>query len=143
MGRPGKVLLFGWLAHGNIGSYADALAEPANTTDYPDITLTRGHDRYNYGFALSAEQSITDAWAHLCARAEPREGREHGLDRLRRSPGPRCQPARQRWYRPQDIFGPAGLVEGLSPIAQRYFKAGGMGIVIGDGTLADRPKTAL
>lgn len=143
-GRPGKVLLFGWLAYGNIGSYADALAEPATTPNYPDITVTRGHDRDNYGFALSAEQAVSDAWGvFMRASYSPEKVESMGWTDCGEAIALGGTLRGNAWYRPQDSLGLAGLVEGLSPIAQRYFKAGGMGIVIGDGTLAYRPETVL
>ena len=40
-----------------------------------------------------------------------------------------------RWSRPNDTLGVAGVVNALSSPAQRYFAAGGNGILIGDGRL--------
>ena len=40
-----------------------------------------------------------------------------------------------RWGRPDDTFGFAAVVNGLSSDARRYFAAGGLGILIGDGRL--------
>jgi high affinity Mn2+ porin len=45
-----------------------------------------------------------------------------------------------RWGRPNDTVGIAGVVDGLSPQAQAYFAAGGLGILIGDGALDYRPE---
>jgi len=39
------------------------------------------------------------------------------------------------WERPDDKVGVGGVVEALSPEARRYFAAGGLGILIGDGQL--------
>jgi high affinity Mn2+ porin len=40
-----------------------------------------------------------------------------------------------RWRRPDDTFGLAGAINGISPQARNYFAAGGLGVVIGDGRL--------
>jgi high affinity Mn2+ porin len=40
-----------------------------------------------------------------------------------------------RWSRPDDTFGLAGVVNGIAPQARAYFAAGGLGVVIGDGQL--------
>ena len=48
----------GWANIANAGSYADALAMPVTTPNYPDITLTR-QVRTNYGFVANLEQAIT------------------------------------------------------------------------------------
>ena len=40
-----------------------------------------------------------------------------------------------RWQRPNDKLGVAGVVNSLSGDARAYFAAGGLGILIGDGQL--------
>ena len=141
-GKPGKVQLFGWLSHGNIGSYSDALAEPVTTPNYPDVTLTRGHDRFNYGFVLSAEQAITDDLG-MFSRASwsPERVESMGWTDCGESFSLGAALKGTRWRRPDDTLGLAGVIEGLSPIARRYFAAGGMGILIGDGKLNYKPET--
>jgi high affinity Mn2+ porin len=39
------------------------------------------------------------------------------------------------WGRPGDTIGIAGAINGISPIHQAFFNAGGIGILIGDGQL--------
>ena len=46
----------------------------------------------------------------------------------------------ERWRRPNDTFGIAGVVNDISKDARNYFAAGGLGILIGDGQL---PKAGL
>jgi high affinity Mn2+ porin len=41
----------------------------------------------------------------------------------------------QRWGRPNDTFGLAGVVNGISAIHAAYLDAGGLGILVGDGQL--------
>jgi high affinity Mn2+ porin len=41
----------------------------------------------------------------------------------------------KRWKRPDDVFGIAGVINGISSAHAAYFNAGGLGIVIGDGKL--------
>ena len=38
LSQPGKLRFFGWLNHGTMGGYADALALPLASPNYPDIT---------------------------------------------------------------------------------------------------------
>jgi len=57
--QPGKFKIFVWLNRAIVGGYADALALPLASSNYPDITLTR-RVRSNYGIVLNAEQAITD-----------------------------------------------------------------------------------
>ena len=39
------------------------------------------------------------------------------------------------WGRPEDTFGFAGIVNEISAVHQAYLDAGGLGILVGDGTL--------
>jgi high affinity Mn2+ porin len=39
------------------------------------------------------------------------------------------------WGRPNDTFGFAGIVNGISGIHEAYLNAGGLGILVGDGQL--------
>lgn len=141
--EPGKLRLMGWANIANMGSYAEALAMPVTTPNYPDITQTR-QVRTNYGFVVNMEQAIT---------------RELGVfSRASWSPGldeiigwTDCDESfsfggvlkGNAWGRPDDKIGVAGVVEGLSPIARAYFAAGGLGVLIGDGQLNYRPEQIL
>jgi high affinity Mn2+ porin len=140
LSRPGKLLLFGWLSHGNMGSFADALAEPSSTTGYPDITLTR-QERTNYGFVASIEQATT-ANLGLFSRASWSPGRTEimGWTDCDESLTVGAALKGSSWQRPSDTLGVAWVAEGLSAISRQYFAAGGMGILIGDGKLNYRPE---
>ena len=50
--------LMGLANRATMGSYAEAVALPINSPNYPDITLTR-KVRTNYGFVANLEQAIT------------------------------------------------------------------------------------
>jgi high affinity Mn2+ porin len=41
----------------------------------------------------------------------------------------------KRWGRPEDTFGLAGVVNGISGVHQAFLDAGGLGILVGDGQL--------
>ncbi len=141
--QSGKLRLMGWANIANMGSYADALAMPVTTPNYPDITQTR-QVRTNYGFVANLEQAITSdlgifsraSWSpglvEIIGWTDCDESLSFGTV-LRGS----------AWGRPDDKIGVAGLVEGLSPIARAYFAAGGLGILIGDGQLNYRPEQIL
>ena len=142
--RPGKLQLFGWLSHGNIGSYADALAEAQTTPNYPDVALTRGHNRYNYGFVLSAEQAVTQELGMFSRLSwSPEQVESMGWTDCGESMSLGATLSGALWRRPDDSIGVAGIIEGLSPVAHRYFEAGGMGILIGDGRMNYRPEAVL
>ena len=133
--QPGKLRLFGWLNHGWMGSYADALAMPVTTPGFPDITLTR-QVRTNYGFVANIEQAITDdLGAFSRATWSPGLVEIIGWTDCDQSLSLGTVLKGTSWGRPDDRIGVAGVVEGLSSEARAYFKAGGLGILIGDGNL--------
>ena len=141
--RPGKLLLFGWLSHGNMGSYSDALAEPPATPGYPDITLIR-RTRDNYGFVASAEQAISaDLGVFSRASWSPGHVEIMGWTDCDESLSVGGALKGTYWRRPNDTIGVAGVAEGLSAISRQYFAAGGMGILIGDGKLNYRPEIVI
>ncbi len=142
--RPGKLQLFGWLSYGNIGSYGDAVAQPRSTPSYPDVALTRGRDRSNYGFVLSLEQAVSnDLGMFSRVSWSPELVESMGWTDCGESVSLGATLAGSSWHRPNDSIGLAGVIEGLSPTARRYFEAGGMGILIGDGRMNYRPEKVL
>jgi high affinity Mn2+ porin len=133
----------GWANRGNMGGYADALAEPITTPAYPDITLVR-QVRTNYGFVANLEQAIT-ADLGMFSRASWSPGLDEiiGWTDCDESVSAGAVLKGTSWGRANDTIGIAGLVEGLSPEARTYFAAGGLGILIGDGALNYRPEKVL
>jgi len=138
--QPGKLRLIGWANVGNAGSYSEALAEPPDTPNYPDITLTR-NTRTNYGFVVNVEQALTDQLG-LFSRTSWNAGRTEilGWTDVNESFSLGTVLRGKGWGRPDDKIGVAGVIDGLSPQARAYFAAGGLGILIGDGALNYRPE---
>ena len=141
--EPGKLRLMAWANHGNMGSYADALAEPTTTPTYPDITLVR-QVRTNYGFGANIEQAITSDLG-MFARASWSPGLDEilGWTDCSKSISAGLALKGTAWGRANDRIGIGGAVEGLSADARAYFAAGGLGILIGDGALNYRPEKVL
>jgi high affinity Mn2+ porin len=141
--RPGKLLLFAWLSHGNMGSYSDALASPLTILGYPDIIQTR-RERTNYGFVASADQAIAaDFGVFSRASWSPGHVEIMGWTDCDESLSVGAALKGTRWRRPNDTVGVAWVAEGLSAISRRYFGAGGMGILIGDGKLNYQPEMVI
>ena len=138
--QAGKLRLMGWMNIANMGSYAEALALPVTTPNYPSITQTR-QVRTNYGFVANVEQAITSELG-IFARASWRPGLVEiiGWTDCDESLSFGTVLKGTAWGRPDDKIGVGGVVEGLSPIARAYFAAGGLGILIGDGQLNYRPE---
>lgn len=135
MSQPGKVRLFGWVNHGIMGGYADALALPTTSTNYPDLAATR-RVRTNYGVVFNVEQAITtDLGVFSRASWSPGEAEIVGWTDVHRALSAGSVLKGTAWSRPDDRIGIAGVIEALSPVGRRYFGAGGIGILIGDGQL--------
>jgi high affinity Mn2+ porin len=141
--QPGKLRFFGWLNHGTMGGYVDALALPLTSPNYPDITLTR-RTRTNYGLVANIEQSISaDLGIFSRATWSPGLTEIMGWTDCSESLSFGTVLTGTAWGRPNDKIGVAGVVEGLSAEARSYFAAGGMGILIGDGQLNYRREQIL
>ena len=141
--QPGKLRLMAWANRANMGSYADALAEPITTPNYPDIALVR-QVRTNYGFNANIEQAINGDLG-VFARASWSPGLDEiiGWTDCDESVSAGAVLKGTSWGRPNDKIGVAGVIDGLSPEARAYFAAGGLGILIGDGALNYRPEKIL
>jgi high affinity Mn2+ porin len=141
--QPGKLRLLAWANRANMGSYADALAEPITTPTYPNITLVR-QVRTNYGFAANLEQAIT-AELGVFSRASWSPGLDEiiGWTDCDESVSAGAVLKGTSWGRANDTVGIGGVLGGLSPAARAYFAAGGLGILIGDGALNYRPEKVL
>jgi high affinity Mn2+ porin len=130
--HPGAVRLLGYLNRANMGSYQEAVNNPARPAD---IVATREY-RIKYGFGLNAEQEImkdlgvfsrlgwsdgqTEAWVFSDVDYTATLG-------LSLKGG--------RWGRPDDTYGLAGAFNGITKVHQEFFGAGGTGILGGDGQL--------
>jgi high affinity Mn2+ porin len=126
-----------------MGSYADAVALPVTSADYPDIEATR-KTRTNYGVVVNLEQAITrDLGVFSRVTWSPGKTELVGWTDVHRSASLGAQLKGTAWGRPNDKIGVAGIVEELSNNAQTYFALGGLGIVIGDGQLNYRPEKVL
>ena len=133
--QPGKLRLFGWANRATAGSYAEAVALPITSPNYPDITLTR-RVRTNYGFIINAEQAITtDLGVFSRVTWDAGQTEKIGWTDCDGSVSLGAVLTGTAWGRPADKVGVGGVVESLSPAAREYFAAGGLGILIGDGRL--------
>jgi len=134
-GQPGKLAVNAFLSRGRMGRYSDAIAL-ANLTGSPaDITAVRRY-RSRYGISANAEQQLT-AELGIFARAGFARGdvEPYEFADIDRTVAAGLSLAGKQWGRPDDTFGLAGVINGISRQHQAYFNAGGLGILIGDGRL--------
>ena len=134
-GLPGKVAVNGFLSRGRMGRFEDAIQLAQVTGGPADIAAVR---RYNSrgGISILAEQQISSelgvfaraGWAN--GNIEPYEFTD-----IDRTVAAGLSLKGTRWGRPDDTFGLAGIVNGISAVHQAFLNAGGLGILVGDGQL--------
>jgi high affinity Mn2+ porin len=134
-GQPGKISVTGFLSRGRMGSYADANALAQATGAAADIAAVRRY-RSRDGISMNLEQQITEELG-VFARAglaspdvEPYEFTD-----IDRTVATGLQLTGKQWGRPDDTFGVAGVINGISSVHQQFLNAGGLGILVGDGQL--------
>lgn len=134
-GRQATIKLLGFLNRARMGGYDDAVRLGAAAHAVPDTALVRAY-RSRPGFAFNAAQPLSDdlgAFLRLSANNGEQEAYEFTEIDQSLSAGLSLKGA--RWGRDDDTVGVAGIFDGISRAARRYFAAGGLGTLIGDGAL--------
>ncbi len=134
-GQPGKLKITGYLERGRMGSYADAIALAEATGQPADINAVRTYTS-RPGVSLNLEQQVNDT-VGVFARAGWADGNLEPWDftDIDRTVEAGVSINGKQWGRPDDTVGIAGIVNGISGVHEAFFNLGGLGILIGDGTL--------
>jgi high affinity Mn2+ porin len=135
LGQPGKLKVLFWLNRGRMANYNAAVNLGQATGTIPDVANVR-HYSSRPGVALNFEQQIAPDLG-LFARASADNGSKevYEFTEINQSVSAGISIKGERWQRPDDTFGLAGAINGISPQARNYFAAGGLGVLIGDGKL--------
>jgi high affinity Mn2+ porin len=135
-GHPGAVKALVYADDGYMGSYADALAAEG-TENPPNTGAVRNAKHWKLGEGLNLAQEIAPH-VGLFTRLSAMNGTYEAYDftDIDRSLSGGLSIDDGLFHRPNDAFGLAGVFNHLSAPAQRYFAAGGLGILIGDGSLS-------
>jgi high affinity Mn2+ porin len=130
--HPGTIRLLAYLNHAHMGSYQEAVDDPTRPAD---IEATRAY-RYKYGFGLNWEQEIIKN-VGVFSRVGWSDGQTEAwvFSDVDYTTSLGLSIKGEAWQRPDDTFGMAGAVNGLSHVHQEFFEAGGTGILAGDGAL--------
>ena len=134
-GEPGKLKITGFLSRGRAGAFQDAV-ELAQLTGQPaDINAVRTYTS-RPGVSINLEQQVSET-VGVFARAGWADGNIEPWDftDADRTVSGGVSLNGKPWGRPGDTIGIAGAINGISPIHQAFFNAGGIGILIGDGQL--------
>jgi high affinity Mn2+ porin len=133
--HPGKVAITGFLSRGRMGSFQDAIDLAQATGASADITAVRKYQSRG-GVTMNVEQVITPdlgvfmraGWAN--GNIEPYEYSD-----IDRTVAAGLSLKGKQWGRPDDTFGLAGIVNGISKVHEQFLNDGGLGILVGDGML--------
>jgi high affinity Mn2+ porin len=135
--RKSDVRVLGYVNHAHMGLYRVANQAFVSGEDpTPEITKHETYGAVKYGFTLNAEQELTDNM-----RAFTRFGWNEGqhesfayteVDQTFEFGGDYSGRA---WSRPYDKLGVAFVSNAIKKDHQAYLKLGGLGFLLGDGTL--------
>ena len=138
-GHPGKAKLLAIVNRARMGRYRDAV-DLSGANNPPDIALVR-HTASRAGIALNIEQELQkDLGIFLRVSGNDGSKEAYEFTEINRSLAAGLSLKGPSWNRPEDAFGLAIVNNYLSGAAQQYFRAGGVGILIGDGALRYGPE---
>ena len=135
-GRQGTLRVLGFRNVAAMATYRTAVALGQATDTAPDLEDVRLAGRTKIGFGLNAEQEISKN-VGLFARVSYNDGKNEtwAFTEIDQSASLGVVSTGTRWRRPDDRFGAALVVNGISPEHRAYLAAGGYGFIIGDGAL--------
>lgn len=138
--QPGKLRTIAWINSDYSGSYRETLDNPALNLD---VAQTR-RGRIKYGYVLNLEQALTDDIGFF-SRWSWNDGKNEimAFTDIDESFAFGTSIKGTRWSRPDDVIGLGGAVNGLSKDHRDFIAAGGLGPLIGDGTLNYRRERVL
>jgi hypothetical protein len=130
-----RVLFYANNAH--MGSYREAVQAYLQGTDQSaDITKHEHFGALKYGFGLNEEQELT-ANLRVFGRFGWNEGQHESFayTEVDQTVEAGADYAGSRWHRPVDKIGLAVVSNAIKRDHQNYLRVGGMGFLLGDGTL--------
>jgi high affinity Mn2+ porin len=131
----GKLSLTGFITHGRMGGYSDAIALAAATHEPADVAGVRKYGARS-GLSLNAEQSLTETLG-LFVRAGEAGGNVEPYEfaDIDRTVAAGLSQNGKPWGREDDRAAVALVINDISKVHAAYLAAGGNGILIGDGRL--------
>jgi high affinity Mn2+ porin len=134
-GRAGKLRVTAFDSRGRMASYKDAIAYGEATGGLPELAPVRRYAN-RPGISVSFEQQLTDNLGAF-VRAGENDGSKEAFEftDINRTLAAGLSLSGADWGRKDDTVGVAGVVNVLSRDGIAYLNAGGLGILVGDGTL--------
>jgi high affinity Mn2+ porin len=118
-----------------MGRFSDAIQLAQLTGGPADIAAVRRYASRG-GISMNLEQQVaSDLGVFVRAGVADGDFESYEYTDIDRSVAAGLALNGKRWGRPDDTFGLAGIVNGISGVHQAFFNAGGLGILVGDGRL--------
>jgi len=133
--QPGKLAITGFLSRGGMGSFEDAIQLSELTGQPADIAAVRNYTSRG-GISLNLEQQLTPDLGFF-ARAGLADGNVEPFDYadIDSTVAAGLSVSGKKWARPDDTWGIAGIINGISGVHEAFLNDGGLGILVGDGKL--------
>jgi high affinity Mn2+ porin len=130
--HPGAARVLTFVNRAHMGSYQAAIDDPTRPAD---LEASRAY-RYKYGFGLNVEQELAKNIGAF-GRLGWSDGQTEAwvFSDVDRTGTLGLSIKGESWRRTNDIFGVAGILNGLSRAHRDFLAAGGLGILAGDGGL--------
>lgn len=142
--QTGTIARFlGYMNHGRMGNYADALAKGRGANTLPDIAADGTPGRSKYGYGVNLEQPLADGGeTGAFARFGWSDGKNESFvfTEVDRHVSAGFQLSGVHWGRKDDRVGIAGVQTGIVQVHRDYLNAGGLGFLLGDGKLNYGPE---
>ena len=141
-----KLLLFYNQAH--MGSYSEAIHQYEENKGKPgdtlDVTATRDYSHTKYGFGINFQQELTSNTS-IFVRGSWNDGQSEtwAYTEVDHTASAGFNFSGKAWKRPDDNWGVAYVISGISNIHEEYIADGGYGFIIGDGKLNYAPEMVL
>jgi high affinity Mn2+ porin len=118
-----------------MGSFQDAIELAAMNGGPADIAAVRKYQSRG-GISMNLEQQLVPN-VGLFVRAGYADGHKEPYEftDIDRTVAAGLAVSGRQWGRDDDVFGIAGVVNGISNVHQAFLNAGGLGILVGDGML--------
>ena len=134
-GQMGKVALSGFITHGRMGNFEEAIALSLATGQPANVALVRKYTERS-GVSVNAEQSLTETLG-LFVRAGEAGGDKEPFEfaDIDQTVAAGMSQGGKPWGRADDKAAIAFVVNDISKVHQAYLAVGGTGILVGDGQL--------
>ena len=122
--QPGRLRITGFLSRGQMGSFEDAIQLSEVTGQPADIAAVRDY-RSRGGISLNLEQQVTSDLG-VFARAGVADGNIEPFDftDIDRTVAAGLSLSGKKWGRPDDTWGIAGVINGISNVHEAFLNDG-------------------